>query len=106
MNNSIINHVSILEAIKELTKIGRNEIVIKLQNILENNEIEKLELHNRKDDKSTSNYKVDLTKEDLNVIRDLFLDLEVGSLTEDGEAGNSTERYATLLNNWSNISGE
>jgi hypothetical protein len=42
----------------------------------------------------------------LEVITDLFLDLEVGSLTEEGEAGNSTQRYVTLLNNWSNISGE
>ena len=32
--------------------------------------------------------------------------LEVESLTEEGETGNSTKRYVTLLNNWSNISGE
>ncbi len=103
---NIINYISISEAITELSKIGQKEIIIKLENILENNEVEKPGLHNRKDDKTTSFYKVNLTEEDLEVIVDLFLDLEVGSLTEEGEAGNSTEKYVTLLNSWSNISGE
>jgi len=101
-----INYISISEAITELSKIGQKEIVMKLENILENNEVEKSEMHNKKDDKTTSHYRVNLTEEDLNVIADLFLDLEVGSLAEDGEATWKTERYATLLNNWSNISGE
>jgi|688.fasta_scaffold181368_1 hypothetical protein len=101
-----IDYFSISEAITELSKIGQNEIVTKLENILENNEVKKPELHNKKDDKTTSYYRVNLTEEELEVITDLFLDLEVGSLTEEGEAENSTERYVTLLNNWSNISGE
>lgn len=101
-----INYISISEAITELSKIGEKEIVAKLENILENNEVEKSELHNKKDDKTTSHYKINLTEEDLNVITDLFLDLEVGSLTDDGEATQKTERYVMLLNNWSNISGE
>jgi len=101
-----INYISISEAITELSKIGEKEIVAKLENILENNEVEKSELHNRKDDKTTSHYRVNLTEEDLNVIIDLFFDLEVGSLTEDGEATQKTERYVTLLNNWLNIKGQ
>ena len=101
-----INYISISEAITELSKIGQTEIVTKLKNILENTEVEKSELHNKKDDKTTSYYRVNLTDGDLNVITDLFLDLEVESLTEDGEATQKTERYVTLLNNWSNISGE
>ena len=102
---NIISYISIVEAISELTKVGQKQIVAKLEKILENNEVEKPELHNRKDDKLTSNYKVSLTKEDLEIITDLFLDLEVESLTEEGEAGHSTERYVTLLNNWLNIRG-
>jgi hypothetical protein len=101
-----IDYNSISEAITELSKIGKKEIVTKLENILENNEVEKPKLHNRKKDKTTSYYRVNLAEEELEVITDLFLDLEVGSLTEEGEAGNSTQRYVTLLNNWSNISGE
>ena len=101
-----IYYFSISEAMTELSKIGQKEIVMKLENILENNEVEKSELHNKKDDKTTSHYRVNLTEEDLNIITDLFLDLEVESLTEDGEATQKTERYVTLLNNWSNISGE
>lgn len=101
-----INYFSISEAITELSKIGQNEIVMKLENILENDEVEKSEFHNKKDDKTTSYYRVSLTREELEVITNHFLDLEVGSLTEEGEAGQSTERYVTLLNNWSNITGE
>jgi hypothetical protein len=101
-----IDYNSISEAITELSKIGQKEIVTKLENILENNELEKPEFHSRKEDKTTSYYRVNLTEDDLEVITDLFLDLEVGSLTEEGEVGHSTERYVTLLNNWSNIAGE
>lgn len=98
-----INYISISEAIIELSKIRQKEIVSKLQNILENNEIEKNHFHNKKDDKITSHYKIDLSEDDLNLIVDLFGDLEVGSLTENGEATNKTEKYVLLLNNWSNM---
>ena len=101
-----IDYNSISEAITELAKIGQKKIVTTLEYILQNNEVEKPKLHNRKDDKTTSYYRVNLAEEELEVITNLFLDLEVGSLTEKAEAGNSTERYVTLLNNWSNISGE
>jgi hypothetical protein len=101
-----INYISISEAITELSKIGQNEIVTKLENILENNEVEKSSLHNKKDDKTTSHFTVNLTEEELEIIKDVFLDLEVESLTEEGEAGHSTERYVTLLNNWANITGK
>ncbi len=99
-----ITYISITEAITELSKVGENEIVTKLKSILENNEIEKPGLHNRKDDKTTSHYRVDLPKEDLIVIVDVFVDLEIESLTEDGEATRKTERYVTLADNWSCIS--
>ena len=101
-----IDYTSLSEAITELSKIGLKEIVTKLENILENNEVEKSKLHNRKEDKTTSYYRVNLAEEELEVITNVFLDLEVGSLTEDGEVGNSTDRYVKLLNNWSNINGE
>lgn len=95
-----INYISISEAIIELSTIGQKEIVNKLENILENNEIEKNDFHNRKDDKITSYYRIDLPEDDLNLIVDLFDNLEVGSLTENGEATNKTEKYVLLLNNW------
>jgi hypothetical protein len=105
MSTNIINHISIIEAINELTNIGENKIVEKLENILKYNEIPKPGLHNLKDDKSTSYYKIDLSDDELDEIRDVFLDLEVSTLTEDGEATNKTQHYVTLLNNWLSISG-
>lgn len=99
-----INYISISEAIIELSKVGQKEIVRKLENILENNEVEKKDIHNRKDDKFTNHYRVDLTEDDLNLIIDLFGELEVGSLAEDGKATSKTNKYVTLLNNWLSIS--
>lgn len=68
-----IDYNSISEAITELSKIGQIEIVTKLENILENNEVEKPKLHNRKEDKTTSYYRVNLAEEELEVITNLFL---------------------------------
>ena len=101
-----INHDSISEAIKELNKVGNINLAKKLERILKYNEIKKPELHNKKDDKTTSHYKVNLTYDELETIKDLFLDLEVASLTIDGEAGAYTEKYVTLLDNWSTISDD
>lgn len=101
-----INHYSISEAIKELNKVGNINLVKKLERILKYNEIKKPKLHNKKDDKTTSHYKVNLTYDELETIKDLFLDLEVASLTIDGEAGAYTEKYVTLLDNWSIISDD
>jgi hypothetical protein len=103
MSNNSINHYSIIEAINELKKIGNIKIVDKLERILKHNELPKSELHDKKNDKSTSFYKVDLTNEELVEIKDLFLDLEVSTLTEEGEATSRTNHYVTLLNNWDSI---
>lgn len=103
MNNNSINHYSIIEAIKELKKIGNIKIVDKLECILKYNELPKSELHNQRNDKSTSFYKVDLTNDELNEIKDLMVDVEVSTLTENGEATSKTMYYVTLLNNWDNI---
>jgi hypothetical protein len=65
----------------------------------------KFKLTNKKDDKITSYFTVNLTEEELEIIKDVFLDLKVKSLTEEGEAGYSTERYITILNNFTNITG-
>ena len=101
---NIIDYNSIIEAINELTKIGKKEIVLDLQTILKHNEITKPEKHNRKDDLFTSYFEVDLSEDDLDEIVDLFADLEVASLTDEGEAGSKTDHYVFLLDKWSNIS--
>lgn len=105
MNLNSIDYISIIAAISELTKIGNNPIVTRLQNILNTCEISKPKLHNRKDDKSTSYYTVELSEEELDEIKAVFLGLEAGSLNEDGESTGKTDYYATLLDNWTNISG-
>jgi hypothetical protein len=103
MGNNFINHYSIIETISELKKIDNTKIVDKLLYILEHNEISKPELHNQKNNKFTSFYKVDLTNDELNEIKDILVDLEVSTLTEKGEATSKTMYYVKLLDNWVNI---
>lgn len=104
MDINSIDYFSIKNTIDELIKIGEKDIVDKLLDILSKNELPKTELHNRKNDITTSYFKIELDNESLEIIRDLFLDLEISSLTEEGESTSKTEHYVTLLNNWLSIS--
>jgi len=98
-----IDYYSIIEAINELTRIGKKEIVCNLQTIVKHKKIAKPEKHSKKDDLFTSYFEVDLSEDDLNEIIDLFADLEITSLTADGEAGSKTNHYVSLLDRWSNV---
>jgi len=85
---------------KELIKIGEFELAEKIQFILENNELSKPILHNKKDNKSTSYYKFNLKEEDIIKIQDRFLQLEVNSLSMDGDSTELTSFYSNLVDEW------
>lgn len=102
---NVINHYAIVRAIEELTKIDKRDIVDKLLDILHTNELPKPALHDRKNDKTTSYYAVNLSTEDLEAIIDRFVDLELESLTEDGDSTASTAEIVALLDNWLAIKG-
>ena len=98
-----LSYSTIINTINELAKVGKNEIVNKLLEFINNNELSKPEKHNRKDDLKTSFFKIELESNVVEEIIDLLLDLEVESLTENGEATEQTNYYVNLLNDWSKL---
>jgi hypothetical protein len=96
-----LNYLTITNTIRELTKAGKIEISNNLSDILHNNELKKTEKHNKKDDLKTSFYKIELEENVVEEIIDLLLDLEVESLTENGDASELTNYYVNLINHWS-----
>jgi CRISPR/Cas system endoribonuclease Cas6 (RAMP superfamily) len=99
-----LDYYSISRTIEKLKKNGKTDLVNKLFDIINHSELEKSEKHNRKDDKTTSHFVVELEDDEFDEIKDMFLDLEVSSLDENGEATASTSLYVNLLNKWLSIS--
>ena len=100
---NIIDYLTIKSTINELTKTENVALVDKLLDILNNNKIAKSEKHNKKEDIKTNHYKIDLSKNQLNDIIDLLMDLEVESLTIDGESTPLTSHFSSLIDKWSTI---
>jgi hypothetical protein len=104
MGKNYLSYMVISNTINELIKVHNEELVDKLLEIIANNERPKTEKHNKKEDITTSYFHIHLKDSDLDEIRNLFLDLEVSSLTENGESSDRTSYYVDLLNNWAKIS--
>ena len=100
---NIIDYLTIKSTINELAKTENVTLVDKLLDILNNNKIAKPEKHNKKEDIETNHYKIDLSKNQLNDIIDLLMDLEVESLTIDGESTPLTSHFSSLVDKWSSI---
>ncbi len=100
---NIIDYLTIKSTINELAKTENVALVDKLLDILNNNKIAKPEKHNKKEDIETNHYKIDLSKNQLNNIIDLLMDLEVESLTIDGESTPLTSHFTSLIDKWSSI---
>ena len=98
-----IDYLTIKSTINELAKTENVTLVDKLLDILNNNKIAKSEKHNKKEDIKTNHYKIDLSKNQLNDIIDLLMDLEVESLTIDGESTPLTSHFSSLIDKWSTI---
>jgi len=103
METNSLDYFTIKSTLDELTKIGKTEIVNNLLDILNYNNLAKPEKHNRQNDITTTYYKIELSSEYLDEIIDLFLDLEISSLSKNGESTNSTNHYVNLLDKWLKI---
>ena len=79
---NIIDYLTIKSTINELAKTENVTLVDKLLDILNNNKIAKSEKHNKKEDIKTNHYKIDLSKNQLNDIIDLLMDLPLDSLQQ------------------------
>jgi hypothetical protein len=98
-----LDYLSISTTISELNKIGEVTLANKLQDILLKNEFPKSDKHNRKDDKTTSYFFVELNENELEKLVNLFLDLEVGSLTPNGETTGAASHYSDMVARWASI---
>lgn len=100
---NIIDYLTIKSTINELVETGNDSLVDKLLDILNKNKIPKPEKHNREEDIETNHYNIDLSKNQLNDIIDLLIDLEVESLTIDGESTPLTSHFTSLIDKWSYV---
>lgn len=98
-----MDYESISLAINELNKTGKTKLSEKLNDILLKNELPKPERHNKKEDRTTSYFKVELNEEELDTVVDLFLYLEAGSISVSGETTDFTSSYSDMVDRWSSI---
>jgi hypothetical protein len=87
----------------ELIKVGHLELAEKIQSILQNKELPKPIKHNKKDDKATSKYLVELKEEEIEIIQDLFLNLEVANVSAQGHTTPLASLYSDYADIWRNI---
>jgi hypothetical protein len=106
MKKNILDYFSIKSTLDELIKFGEIEIANNLLDIINLNELPKPEKQNLKKDITTSYFEINLSSEIIDKIIDLFSELEVKSLTENGESTNSTNHYVELLDKWLKIQDE
>ena len=78
----------------ELVKAGQLKLAERMNSILETNELPKPSKHNRKDDRQTSKYQIELTEEEIEIIQDIFLDFEVANVTPQGHMNSLASFYA------------
>ena len=100
---NVLNYETLITTYNELIKVGHLELAKRIQSILGANELPKPTKHNRKDDKETSNYLIQLTEEEIEIIQDLFLDLEVCNVPLEGHTTSLASLYGNYADIWRNI---
>lgn len=100
---NILDHITLKSTYHELMNEGLVQLAGKIQAILNNNELPKPDNHNKKDDKTTSFYKVILSTEEIETIQDLLLTKEAEYVSENGETTELASFYSSLADSWGNI---
>ena len=103
LEENILNYGTLIETYNELIKVGRLELAERIQTILRDNELPKPTKHNRKEDVQTSKYSIDLTAEEIEIIQDLFLDLEVCNVSVEGHTTSLASLYGSYADIWRSI---
>jgi hypothetical protein len=99
----VFNYTTLNVTIKELVFRQEFGIAAKLKRLLENNQIDKPDLHLKRYDTSTTYYKVDLCSDDIDKIIDIFLELEVIHIGENGETTPTASFYASIFDKWNRL---
>ncbi|MFC4263983.1 hypothetical protein ACFOWM_13920 [Ferruginibacter yonginensis] len=100
---NVLDYGTLITTYNELIKIGHLELAERIQSILETEELPKPLKHNKKDDKHTSYYLIDLTENEIEIIQDLFLELEVSNVSVEGQTTSLASLYGNYADIWRNI---
>ena len=103
MEENILYYDTLTTTYNELIKVGHLELAEKIQSILQTKELPKPIKHNKKDDKATSKYLIELKEEEIEIIQDLFLDLEVANVSVQGHTTPLASLYADYADMWGHI---
>jgi hypothetical protein len=101
--NDVLDHTTLNIALKEVTLRQEFELANEIQRILMNNKIEKPHLHNKRFDTTTNFYKIDLSLDDITKFIEIFSELEVMHVSENGETTPTASFYASLVDKWNRL---
>ena len=104
IEENILYHDTLTTTYTELVKVGHIELAEKIQSILQYKELSKPTKHNKRDDNGTSKYLVELKEEEIEIIRDIFLNLEVANVSVEGHTTPLASMYADYADMWGHIS--
>lgn len=104
MRNDVLDYTTLNITVKELTAKKDFKLAEEIQRILRDNKIKKPAQHEKLDEASTNYYKINLSDDNIDEIRDMFLNLEVSFVGEDGDTTPTASFYATLADKWFNVS--
>ena len=100
---NILYYTTLITTNNELIKVGHLKLAERIQSILGGNELPKPPKHNRIEDKETTRFLIEMTEEEIEIIQDLFLDLEVANVSTEGYTTPLASFYGDCADIWRNI---
>lgn len=88
------------ETIKILSELESEILMNKLLEIINNNEIQKPDKHNRKQDIKTSYFNIDLTEDEIDEIIDLLQENQMNFVGDEDNHEQLFYHYSDLIDNW------
>ena len=99
--NNVVDYTTLNVTLKELSSKVQVNLTEKVKQIVSNNLIEKPSQHNRSSAQATSYYFVDLSRDEIEYIIEMYLELEASFLSESGDTTPTASFYASLADKWS-----
>ena len=100
-SKNTFSHFILAATLKEVRLINDKKLANQIERILSKNKIDKPRLHLSPNDPTTEYYKIDLKPDEIEKIVDLFLELEVQNIGQNGETTATCSFYASLADQWS-----
>lgn len=91
---------TLTETIKILSELESEILMNKLLEIINNNEIQKPDKHNRKQDIKTSYFNIDLTEDEIDKIIDLLQENQMNFVGDGDNHEQLFYHYSDLIDSW------